>query len=255
MSIMIQAFTTLPPWIQILLICVHGGLVLGLAWWGMQWLAARAKGRPDRIPVGPYFVSVTTLYALFLAFHASTIWTRQHAAEQAFEEAVTAIARLESLFGHEGLGLEQARLHLADYVDAVVNEEWASGNTRASARASQALANLRQDLIQTSPLVPTALGNHLWRVFDDVVDARNGRLWIGSHGRSENSWGLVLVLGLLAHIAIGWVHADRTAAGTLALALFAITTSAAYWHLLQASDPFAHLETSTYFKALAGHAR
>jgi hypothetical protein len=249
---MIQTFTSLSSWIQILLIVVHGLLVLAISWASMRWLGSRAKGRPDRIPVAPYFVSVTTIYALFLAFHASTIWSRQHAAEASFEEAVTAIARLESLFGKEGLGLEQARLHLADYVDAVVRDECANCNSKASERANQALASLRQDLIQTSEQVPTAMGNHLWRVFDDIVEARNGQLWIGSQRRSETSWGLVLALGLLAHIAIGWVHADRPAAGTLAMMLFALTTSAAYWHVTQAADPFAHLDATHYLQALRG---
>lgn len=249
---MIQTFTSMSSWIQILLIVVHGLLVLAISWVSMRWLGFRAKGRPDQIPVAPYFVSVTTIYALFLAFHASTIWSRQHAAEAAFEEAVTAISRLESLFGKEGLGLEQARLHLAEYVDAVVHDEWANGNSNPSSGASQALTSLRSDLIQASQHVPTAMGNHLWRVFDDVVDARNRRLWIGSHGRSETSWGLVLVLGLVAHIAIGWVHADRPAAGTLAMGLFALTTSAAYWHLTRTADPFAHLDATQYLLALRG---
>jgi hypothetical protein len=119
---MIQTFVSLTPWIQILLLVMHGLVVLAISWASMWWLSSRAKGRPDRIPVAPYFVSVTTIYALFLAFHASTIWSRQHDAEAAFEEAVTAISRLESLFGKEGLGLEQARFHVAEYVDAVIHD-------------------------------------------------------------------------------------------------------------------------------------
>ena len=119
---MIQTFVSLTPWIQILLLVMHGLVVLAISSASMWWLSSRAKGRPDRIPVAPYFVSVTTIYALFLAFHASTIWSRQHDAEAAFEEAVTAISRLESLFGKEGLGLEQARFHLAEYVDAVIHD-------------------------------------------------------------------------------------------------------------------------------------
>lgn len=85
--------------------------------------------------VAPYFVSVTTIFALFLAFHA------------AFHEAVTALSRLNSLFAKEGLGLENARTHLSRYADAVVREEWAIDNTQPSPRADQELENLRQALI------------------------------------------------------------------------------------------------------------
>lgn len=249
---MIQLFSAQSVWIQCAILLVHGLLVLAAATACMHGLSTRLRARADLMPVAPYFVSVTTVFALFLAFHASTIWSRQHAAEAAFEEAVTAISRLQSLFGKEGLGLENARLHLAGYVDAVVREEWASGNTQPSARASQELAQLRHELIRTSERVPTALGNHLWRVFDDVVKARNERLWIGTHGRSEQSWALVLVLGFLSHIAIGLVHADRPAAGRTAMALFACATTASYWLLTRAINPFAHLDTTDYLRALAG---
>lgn len=249
---LIQFFSSQNLLVQCVLLLLHGLLVLAASTACMRWLGARLRTRADALPVAPYFVSVTTVFALFLAFHASTVWNRQHAAEAAFEEAVTAISRLQSLFGKEGLGLEKARLHLADYVDAVVREEWASGNTQPSARASQELAQLRHELIRTSERVPTAMANHLWRVFDDVVKARNERLWIGTHGRSEQSWALVLVLGFLSHIAIGLVHADRPAAGRTAMTLFACATTASYWLLTRSINPFAHLDTNEYLRALVG---
>ena len=238
--------------IQVLVLVAHGVLVLLASISCMRWLGSRLQGNNDLVPVAPYFVSVTTLFALFLAFHASTIWSRQRAAETDFREAITAISRLESLFGKELLGLEAARLHLARYVEAVVQDEWAAGNAKASPRANRELEELRKELIRVSEQMPTALGNHLWRVFDDVVRARNGRLWIGAHGRSEESWALVLVLGLLSHIAIGLVHADRPRAGKLALVLFACATTASYWLLTRANDPFAQLETMKYLEAVSG---
>ena len=238
--------------VQLLILLAHAVLVLAASVGCMRLLGSRLQGRNDLLPVAPFFVSVTTLFALFLAFHASTIFTRQQAAEAAFNDAVTAISRLNSLFGQEGQGLENARVHLSNYVDAVVSEEWVTGNSQPSPRANQALEQMRQDLIRASGRLPTAFGNHLWGVFDDVVKARSVRLWVGGQGRSDQAWMLVLMLGFLAHIAIGFVHADRPSAGRLALALFACTTSACYWLLTRAIDPFSRLDTAYYLKAISG---
>ncbi len=143
-------------------------------------------------------------------------------------------------------------MHLSHYADAVIKQEWATGNTQPSSRADQALDQLREELIRASGRLPTAFGNHLWHVFDDVVKARSVRLWIGKQDRSEQSWMLVLMLGFLSHIAIGFVHADRPSAGRLAIALFACTTTACYWLLTRAIDPFARLDTASYLKAISG---
>jgi hypothetical protein len=94
--------------------------------------------------------------------------------------------------------------------------------------------------------VPTAFGNHLWRVFDEVVKARSARLWIGKQDRGERPWAIVLLLGFLSHIAIGFVHIDRPSAGRLAMTLFACATTACYWLLTRSIDPFASLDANYY---------
>ena len=249
---LISFFMTQSVPVQFFLLLAHAVLVLAASIGCMRWLGSRLRGPNGMLPVAPYFVSVTTLFALFLAFHASTIWTRQHTAEVAFRDAVTAISRLNSLFGMEGQGLENARTHLSRYVDAVVRDEWAAGNTKPSSRANQELEQLRQELIRASERMPTAFGNHLWHVFDEVVKARSTRLWIGKQDHSEQSWALILILGFMSHIAIGFVHADRPSAGGLAMTLFACATTACYWLLTRAIDPFAKLDTSSYLQAISG---
>lgn len=251
-TVMIKFFMSQPALMQLFMLLVHALLVLAVSIGCMRWLGSRLNGRTELLPVAPFFVSVTTVFALFLAFHASTIWSRQHAAEDAFQEAVTAISRLDSLFGKDGVGLDKARIHLSRYAEAVAREEWATGNTQPSAQADQALEALRQELVRASEKMPTAVGNHLWRVFDDVVKARSARLWIGKQDRSEQSWLIVLVLGFLSHIAIGFVHADRPSAGKLAMVLFASATTASYWLLSRAIDPFARLDSTYYLQAISG---
>jgi len=127
---MIDYFMNQSVLVQLCMLLVHALLVLAVGITCMRWLSTRLQRGHDMMPVGPFFVSVTTVFALFLAFHASTIWTRQHAAEAAFHDAVTAIPRLNSLFGKEGLGLENARVHLSRYNELVSREAWAIGNTK-----------------------------------------------------------------------------------------------------------------------------
>jgi hypothetical protein len=249
---MLNFFMAQTAAVQFFMLLGHSMLVLAASIGCMHWLGSRTRERKDMLPVPSYFGSVTTVFALFLAFHASTIWTRQHAAESAFHDAVTAISRLDFLLGKEGLGLDNARKHLSRYSEAVVREEWATGNTKASPQVDQALDQLRQELIRASERVPTAFGNHLWHVFDDVVKARSARLWTGQHNRSERSWALVLFLGFLSHIAIAFVHIDRPSAGRLAITLFACATTACYWLLTRSIDPFAGLDTSNYLQVVSG---
>lgn len=249
---MIKFFITQPLLVQCLILLAHALLVLVVSIGLMKWINSRLRGGNHLLPVGPYFVSITTLFALFLAFHASIIWSNQRSAEAAFHDAVTSISRLEAFFENERLGLESARSHLSRYVDAVVQEEWATGNTKPSPRASQELEYLREELIRVSEKMPGALSSHLWHLFDEVVKTRSTRLWIGSKGHSEQTWGIILVLGLLSHIAIGLVHADRPPAGVVAMILFACATTVAYWILSQGINPFAHLDTTYYLQAISG---
>jgi hypothetical protein len=247
---LIRFFLAQTDSVQLLILLAHAVVVFLLGVGCMRWLGARLHERQDFVPVAPYFVAITTLYALFLAFHASALWSRQTASEDHFREAVNSIARLQSFIDQQTLELGDARLHLSRYVDAVIEEEWAAENATPSQDASHALEALRQSLIQASERVPAALGNHLWGLFDDIVRTRDERLWIGAHSRRDGSWILVLILGLMSHLAIGFVHADRPRGGALALALFACATTASYVALMDAIDPFANLDTTSYLEAI-----
>jgi len=72
---LINFFTTQSVPVQFFILLAHAVLVLAASIGCMRWLGSRLRGRNDIIPVAPYFVSVTTLFALFLAFHASTTST------------------------------------------------------------------------------------------------------------------------------------------------------------------------------------
>ncbi|MGI9247120.1 MAG: hypothetical protein ACR2I8_10555, partial [Steroidobacteraceae bacterium] len=85
-------------------------------------------------------------------------------------------------------------------------------------------------------------GVHIFHLLDKLVEARAARLWVGMHNRNLDSWAVVLVLGLLSHIAVGFVHLDRPRAGLLSIALFALATSSAYWLLTGALNPFINVD-------------
>src|ERR1700759_2663778 len=56
-------------------------------------------------PVGPYFSAVAMIFALFLAFHASDIWSNKSQAERGYVEAGSAIRQRDDLSSAEELNL------------------------------------------------------------------------------------------------------------------------------------------------------
>lgn len=238
---MIDFLFSQPPAVKLLLLIAQAVMAVGVAWLVMRALGAVDRRKPGAVPIGPYFGSVTTLFALFLAFHASTIWSAQRDAEHSFREAVTAIARLEKLLAPGQFDAPVAIDALRRYVDGVIGEEWASGNARASPAAVKALDELRRELHAIAARIPATSGASLLRELDDLERSRAERLWVGAHHRHHDAWGVVFFLGFLAHIAIAVVHAERPRAGLVAILLFAVAVTVSYWLIIQAENPFAAL--------------
>lgn len=188
-------------------------------------------------PVGPFFAALAMIFALFLAFHASSIWNHKRQAERAFIEAGTSIKRMDEMLGT--LDLPEARNHLQRYVKYVFKDEWCKHrNRRPSERADGALRELQAQVVAATRALPAAAGIQLTTLLNDVARTRSDRLWLGSNLVEAISWLGVLVLGMLTHFAVAAVHFDRPRAGFVALALLASATTVAYWTLGLVVDPY-----------------
>lgn len=246
-----QPFYDAPRTLQFLALSAQGTVALLFAIGFMRLIGWLLQRRNDPGPVAPFFGAITTLYALFFAFHAAQIWSLENKAEVAFRGEITAIASLDAFLKQEELGLVTVRSHLARYAEEVALIEWKADKGKPSIHASHHLEELRQEFIRATNRLPVAIGNRIWSIFDDIIKKRDERLSVSEHSRKPTSWWSILLLGFLAQLAIGFVHADRPRAGVFALTLFACTSIAAYMVLTSAVDPFSKLDNMRYIQAVS----
>lgn len=229
-----------PPLYQLVVIAV----VTGLAWAGARLLLDRLHRRLAAggalLPVAPFFVSVTTVFALFLGFLAADVWDdKQRASDAAYRER-SALQRFVTLVGPGALDDPQALAAAARYRSSVVEREWRGA--RNAAADPQARAALRALWAAAARLsaggASSPAAAHLFAVLDDLEAARAERLSIGADAGGSNAWYSVLALWLFSFAALAAVHLDRPPAGRLALTLFALATGASFFFLVLHDSPY-----------------
>jgi hypothetical protein len=224
--------------VQLGAFAVHGVVIFSISMGFILFL----NRRPDVArwtPVGPYFASISTLFALFLAFHGASIWSNKAQAERAYIDAGTAIKRLDDMLSPAQLDLSGPRSSLQRYVRYVFRDEWRKArNGHASERADYAFRELQQRIGAASAQMPAFSANQITGLLNDVARTRADRLWVGGNHTEAISWLAVLVLGLFTHLAIASIHFDKPRAGAIALGLLSCTTTIAYWSLAIVDDPY-----------------
>ena len=159
------------------------------------------------------------VFALFLAFHAASIWANKSHAERTHIESGTAIKRLDDLLGPQQLNLVGPREALHRYVRHVLKDEWRKSTNHASApEAEQAFLDLHVRTMTASRICRRPSPGSSTPCLNDAARARSERLWVGANHTEAVSWLAVMFLGLLAHLAVASVHIDKPRAGKLALA-------------------------------------
>lgn len=207
---------------------------------GVVYLARRGGPTPQAtMPVAPFFVSVTAIFSLIVAFHGATIWSRADRAELAFMHAQTSLERLIQASKHAVLDRPSLEAATRKYADLVKEREWQGRFNRDRDDAvDDALQTLRIEVIQTGVNSTPGVQNYLLHLFDDVVRSRAESLWIGAHKPNVVLWFVIFALGIMSNVAIAMVHQDRPRAAFRALIVFNITTALAYWLLLRAENPY-----------------
>lgn len=234
----------LPEAVQLAVFCVHGLLVFGLSFGLLKLFNARAREIGQWMPVGPFFASISMVFALFLAFHAADIWSHKRDAERAFIQAGTSIQRFDELVGPTQLNVPAARALLRLYVETVTKDEWAGHrNQQSSDRAEAVLRDLQAVSVQLAKELPGPTATQINTLLNEISRTRSDRLWIGKNHTEGVTWLAVLLIGLMTHLAVASVHLDRPRAGALALGLFSATTTIAYWSLGVVDDPYRHLSS------------
>jgi hypothetical protein len=239
--------------VQLAVFLVHGLLVYGLSMAFVLFLNRRADVA-RWTPVGPYFASISVIFALFLAFHGSSIWSNKTQAERAFIDAGSAVKRLDEMLSPEQLDLALPRSSLQRYVRYVFRDEWRKArNGRASERAEFAFRELQKRIGAAAAQLPSFTASQLNGLLNDVARTRAARLWVGGNHTEAISWMAVFLLGLLTHLAVASIHFDKPRAGAIALGLLAATTTVAYWSLGIVDNPYRlmdHLNPAAWLPAV-----
>jgi hypothetical protein len=237
---LIDAFAT-DSLILLAVILGGGALSLLLAILFLQVLHRRLAGEPTRVPVAPFFASVTTIWALIFGFVAAEVWQTNNRATEAALAERSSIQRLAGIAAPDALDLPQLRRALAEYVIAVAEDEWGrDANSAPHARADAAVQGLRLNLIVAAHGgMPEALVSKMIVDFDELQDARELRLAIGQRNLAELKWTLVVVLAVLSQISIAFVHRDRPRAGRVAIGIFTIAACLSIWLVALHATPYS----------------
>lgn len=237
---MLDTFFDLSALLQLLILGLLSALMLAASFLWLGWLNRRFASVPKLLPVGPAFVPVTTVFALFLSFLAVDIWTQQRIASDAASKEVTALVRLSELMEPAVLDAPLATAMLSAYRHAVATEEWGVHfNHQASPGAALALRELRLVAAHLSRGgAPAPLLAQWYKAVDELDDARLKRLFIGSDHTDNNQWWVVLVLAFFACLSIATAHLDRPPAGRMVLSLFSVAITLALWQLAMHTNPY-----------------
>jgi hypothetical protein len=149
------------------------------------------------------------------------------------------VYRFDDIVSPAGLDSKEVSTALRKYVHSAVKDEWlGAGNKTMSDSTEAAFLSLELTLLKFQVNQPPAVQTQLTNLLNEMARSRSDLLWVGGHHTDGYVWLSVLLIGILSHFAIGAIHTDKPRAGCLMLALFAITTTIAYWSLGVMSDPY-----------------
>lgn len=196
------------------------------------------------VPIGAFISTIATAWALSLGFVAADIWTANSKADQATSEERSSISRLIGAASPDILNMPALRSGLVDYRDAVVKDEWLkNSNIEPAVAVEVALQNIRREIVGLARTdIPTPIISQLVHDFDELQDARNTRLSVGSTSVDMYKWYMLLFLTVLTAITIAATHADRVVAGLKALIIYSTTAAFCLWILAIHANPYQGIE-------------
>ncbi|MBB6468719.1 hypothetical protein [Aminobacter carboxidus] len=227
------------PLVMTLPFIVVGAVAFFLGTAFLAVFARQAAGNPLTMPVAAFVGTITTAWALSLGFTAADVWSVNSRASQVASEERSSMMRLAGMAKPEALASTELLAGLKAYKDAVVSAEWQNGNRAPELVVEQALQSIRLVLIGLAKAGhPDPVIAQMVQDFDELQDARNSRLAIGTSSVNQLKWYLVLFLTMLSAIVVGAVHADRPHAGRKAILIFAVTAGVSLWILALHANPY-----------------
>lgn len=219
---------------------VMGAVVLGA--WALiailvhKVLVPRIAG-PDGSRIGHFEAEVASqlgiVLGLLLSFNAVTVWEQSGAARESTLAEASALREIHELLPDLPADQQAAvRGSLRDYLRYVIDDEWprlGKGDPGLNKPDSlRALARLGRE----------SGNDDLHDAVGAAIKARDDRIRIATSRMLPARWGITIVLGALALLSIGLIHAEHRRARAVAIAMLAFAIGACFLVLMAQTRPF-----------------
>lgn len=229
----IENFVGLPiPLLALIVVLAWGVVALVIHY----VLVPRIAGADGRL-IGHFEAEVASqlgiVLGLLLSFNAVTVWEQSGAARDAVLTEASALRAVADLAPElpPAQGAEvRERLHA--YLDYVINVEWPQlGHGVLSLGKPESLRALTR--------VGRASGDQdLHDAIGEAVKGREARIRIAAARMLPARWTIVVILGALALLAIGLIHAENRRARAVAVGMVAFAIASCFVILLVQVRPF-----------------
>ena len=183
------------------------------------------------------------IFALFVAFTASQVWTDTEKAKAEIDREASALRTVVILAATFPKEAEtQLRGMIRRYIADAATQEWSMmANRTANLRAIPAV--LAEALQAILTLVPSSEGQktaqrEIATAFETALDARRQRIMISQSQVNLLKWLCLCLQAVCALVAIAMVHSDNRLASITALGVFATGVAASMLLILAHDRPF-----------------
>jgi Protein of unknown function (DUF4239) len=183
------------------------------------------------------------LFALFIAFAASQVWTDNDRANAGVDREASAL-RSVVILAAAFPGEPETRLRslIRSYVADAVAQEWPMMAHR-TARLQVIPYSLAEALQVTLALTPSSHGQEtaqrqITTALENALDARRQRIIISHSQVNWVKWLCLALLAACALLAIAMVHSDDRLASAITMGLFGIGVAASLLLILAHDRPF-----------------
>lgn len=236
---------------------VLAAFVLGA--WGLlailvhRVLVPRIAGH-DGTRIGKFEAEVASqlgiVLGLLLSFNAVTVWEQSGAARDATLAEASALREVQEMIPELPADQQGAvRSALQGYLGYLINDEWPRLGPGPLALDKPASLRLLARLGRASK------NEDLHDAVAAAIKARDDRIRIATSRMLPARWSIVVVLGVLAMLAIGLVHAENRRARAVAIGMVAFAIASCFLVLVVQTRPFlgALAIKPTEITALADH--
>jgi Protein of unknown function (DUF4239) len=183
------------------------------------------------------------IFALFVAFTASQVWTDTEKAKAEIDREASALRTvviLATTFPKDSEA--QLRGLIRRYIADTATQEWSMmANRTATLRAIPGV--LAEAMQATFALTPSSEGQKIAQrematALETALDARRQRIIISQSQVNLLKWSCLFVQAVCALVAIAMVHSDNRLASIIAMGIFATGVAASMLLILAHDRPF-----------------